>query len=364
MKVLHCIHSLAGGGAERQLCQMLAMSSSCGIDMRVFCVNDDYVEGSVPSDRVIKISDKKKYPFELINEIGRAVDGFQPDLVHCWLPVPVILPAMIVAKWRSLPVLASYRVSKKFRSVYEWIEYFAYRYMADTIVSNNPPEQSNAAYRRLFASKRGVYIPNSVSVDLESHRDIQSSDPEEPFKILFVGRIADEQKNWRNLLAAVSQIERDKNFRLQICGSGDEDEQLKTEVYKLGLGERVDILGYCSDVYAVVRRSDVLVLPSWYEGMPNVVVEAMALGLPVIVSRVPAHTLLFGDHSGVTYIDPADPSSITNALGSFMDGEVDLKCLVETAYEFAKTLSPEKLLQRYQSLYERVVDDFDKKRKA
>lgn len=364
MKVLHCIHSLAGGGAERQLCQMLAMSSSCEIDMRVFCVNDDNVAGSVPSDRIIKISDKKRYPFGLIDEINQAVVGFQPDLVHCWLPVPVILPAMMVAKWRSLPVLASYRVSKKFRSVYEWIEYFAYRYMADTIVSNNPPEQSNAAYRRLFALKRGVYIPNSVSVDLETQKYIQSGDFEEPFKILFVGRIADEQKNWRNLLTAVSQIGSGKHFRLQICGSGDEEEQLKAEVSKLGLGGRVDILGYCSDVYSIMRDADVLVLPSWYEGMPNVVVEAMALGLPAIVSRIPAHTLLFREHAGVTYIDPADPPSIANALEKFMDGEVDLKYVVETGYEFTKTLSPEKLLQRYESLYKRIVEEFDKEGRA
>jgi glycosyltransferase involved in cell wall biosynthesis len=357
IRVLHCIHSLSGGGAERQLGIIANHASSVGIVTGIFCVNAEHHEIESVDCDLFELKDSSKYPFGLISEIRGAIDDFKPDIVHCWLPVPVILPAMIISKWRRIPVVASYRVNKTFKFKYSYLEYLAVKFLASAIVSNTLPSQSDPAWEKLFYSKLNAYIPNAVVSEQPEQAFCSERTVHDKTIILFVGRISDAQKNWRCLLNAVSKLDRPDKWHLQICGKGlaAEEKALAVETERLGLADQVEILGFRKDVRNVMSRADVMVLPSWYEGMPNVVLEAMNAGLPCIVSDIPAHADLFGDEAGVKYFDPASPDQLADILSAMIDGRVDLKVMAQRGKEYAERFSPRVMMQRYRDLYHRLI---------
>ena len=357
MRILHVIHSLSGGGAERQLREMLKYSKKCTLNMAVFCVNSCGQEHELGGCSVFVLSDASKYPWGLVGEINGAIGEFKPDLIHCWLPVPVIVPAMVAAKKNRLPVIASYRNKKVFNGIYDIIEYLSVKFLASAVVSNNPPEQSNKAFKRLFDKKVSAYIPNSISSECTPQIHQRSQDDRGVFTMLFVGRIFDAQKNWRTLLEALSLINSDIDWRLLICGDGKERAELVEQVERKRLDKQVDLLGYRDDVYNIMASADVLVFPSWYEGMPNVVVEAMALSLPCVVSRIPAHEALFGDEAGVSYIDPAMPSILAKVLEDMLSGKTNLQKMAQQGLSFSNKFTPEKLMERYELFYQKTLDE-------
>lgn len=357
LRVLHCIHSLSGGGAERQLNIIANHASGVDLTTGIFCVNAANHELQSSRCELFVLQDPAKYPFGLIAEIKRVIEQFQPELVHCWLPVPVILPAMIAARWKGIPVVASFRNKKGFHSKYDYLEYLAVKYLATGIVSNNPPAQSARAWQRLYHQKISAYLPNAV---IPRRADQNSAPPQrEPgiTTLLYVGRILDTQKNWRCLLNAAADLDRRAKWRLQICGQGlaAEEQQLADEIGRLDLAERVEVLGFRKDVRTVMAAADVLVLPSWFEGMPNVALEAMSEGVPCFLSAIPAHTELFGDQAGVHYFDPASPAALTELLAAAIDGRLDLNAPAKRASEFADRFRPESMLGEYRKFYDRIL---------
>jgi glycosyltransferase involved in cell wall biosynthesis len=129
-------------------------------------------------------------------------------------------------------------------------------------------------------------IPNGV--DLERFRP-PAQRPQEPFRFLFVGRL-NEQKNVGLLLEAVAELARTvrRPFRLSIVGDGPLRGALRERAALLELDGLVDWVTWLprEQMPAIYRSAHCVVNPSHYEGMPNVVLEAMACAVPVIVSDV------------------------------------------------------------------------------
>ncbi|WP_254432045.1 glycosyltransferase family 4 protein [Aquisalimonas sp. 2447] len=113
---------------------------------------------------------------------------------------------------------------------------------------------------------------------------------DDPFVILQVGTIC-ERKNQQLLVDAVvllRQARPNTSIRVQFAGGVFEQgyaEALKEKVYAAGIGEEVEFLGWRSDIHELMAGADLLVMPSRDEGVPNTVQEAMAIGLPVLVSE-------------------------------------------------------------------------------
>lgn len=99
-----------------------------------------------------------------------------------------------------------------------------------------------------------------------------------------IGRF-DEQKNHAFLIDIfASMIEKDKDLKLLLVGKGNLQDQIKEKAYKLGLSYKIIFAGFRNDIPYILSAMDVFVFPSFYEGMPNTVIEAQATGLPCIIS--------------------------------------------------------------------------------
>ena len=185
---------------------------------------------------------------------------------------------------------------------------------ARAIVANS---ESLAATSRAADPFPVEIIPNGVDSvtfsPLPSPRRLKES---EPFRLLFVGRVHRE----KNLGPVIDQLPHLPQVTLVVAGDGAQREALQARARELGVEGRIEWLGWQkkAQLPEIYRSADALINPSLYEGMPNVVLEAMASGLPVIVSEVPGNTAVI--QPGVTgEAFPLDrPGVIAERVGAFV----------------------------------------------
>lgn len=155
-----------------------------------------------------------------------------------------------------------------------------------------------------LSESKVVVIPNGVDVQRFAAAEpvdlSQFGIPKDGATILSVGRL-DEQKNPLGLLRSFAAIaQRHPQAHLLFVGHGMDEAALGAEVVGLGLHSRVHLAGWQADVPGLMRACDLFVLASKWEGMPNVLLEAGAAGIPVISTRVEgAEEIITSGESGV-----------------------------------------------------------------
>ena len=131
--------------------------------------------------------------------------------------------------------------------------------------------------------------------------------------ILCVARFT-PQKNHAVLLGAMARLARARpEARLLLIGEGPEEDRMRRRTARLGLAGRVRFLGRRDDVPALMAAADLLVLPSAFEGLPLVVLEAMAAGLPVVASRIGGVVEALGPEH-LWLVPPGDRRALASAL--------------------------------------------------
>lgn len=106
------------------------------------------------------------------------------------------------------------------------------------------------------------------------------------------------RKNQETLIRAVAEID---NIYLTIAGHGDLMEQLDELICRLGVSNRVKLLGYRTDISELCKSCDIFAFSSFHEGLPVSVMEAMASGLPVVCSRIRGNTDLIDENGGILF---------------------------------------------------------------
>jgi glycosyltransferase involved in cell wall biosynthesis len=163
-------------------------------------------------------------------------------------------------------------------------------------------------------------IPNGVDIATFHPREAASAkDSPAPLRMLFVGRVV-FQKGLDVLLAALGQLPKDAEFHLEIIGDGDRRPALEAEAARLGLAERIIFAGWCDRAKIAERylAADLFVFPSRDEGMPNVVLEAMASGLPIVATRIAGSEELVREGENGCLVPPGDPAALATALGRLL----------------------------------------------
>jgi glycosyltransferase involved in cell wall biosynthesis len=182
-------------------------------------------------------------------------------------------------------------------------------------------------YIGLRFRKDGVLPPNVAivySAIEPKHWDISvATKPESGSQHIKIGIVAvfDRVKGHQYLFEAVKCLaERgERDFSCLVIGDGREKERIHELVAQLGLDELVDLRGYVSDLIGAFRELDILVIPSLQESFGMVAVEAMAMGIPVVASRVGGLPEVIQDGVTGVLVPPANPRKLADAIGNLMD---------------------------------------------
>lgn len=184
-----------------------------------------------------------------------------------------------------------------------------------------------------------IVLPNPVNF-----ADIPSARPEEIQKeIVTVGRLV-KQKNHKLLIDAFSHICMEyPDYSLKIFGDGPLKSQLEKQIYDLGLSNRVFLVGEKKRVMYEVNKAAFFVLTSDYEGFPNVLIEAMATGMPVISSRFNtgvADELIVDGENGYLF-EVGNLEDLVSALRKMLTREEEYKCFEDKNRNVVLKFSPD-----------------------
>jgi glycosyltransferase involved in cell wall biosynthesis len=161
-------------------------------------------------------------------------------------------------------------------------------------------------------------IPEPILTDESRKRPGQR--PSGPPRLLVAGRLV-KQKNVA--LALRTLAAGDPSALLTIAGDGPERARLERFAERLGIARRVTFLGHVADIEPLLAHSDLLLMTSLYEGYPAVLVEALAVGVPVVTTdNSPAIPEILG-HPSFGRVAPADPIALARAIGDAMTAGPD-----------------------------------------
>jgi len=184
---------------------------------------------------------------------------------------------------------------------------------------------------------------------------------EDPFagvgrpRVLFVGRLA-PQKGVRNLVAAAGLLE-DPSAQVLLVGDGPERPALEREAERIGLGDRLHFLGFVAHdrLPAVLAHADLLVLPSLYEELGTVLLEAMQAGLPIVASKTGGIPDVIEDGVNGLLVPPGNPEALAHAIDRLLADRDLAYRLSEGARERGKDYDWEVLAERVLAVYRGVT---------
>ena len=176
--------------------------------------------------------------------------------------------------------------------------------------------------------------------------------------ILYLGWL-EEEKGIYDFLYALKDIKKINKYRVSIAGGGSCEEQAKDFVANNnGMNELVDFKGWVSgaELESVLKKSDILILPSWAEGFPNAVIEAMASGLAVIVSSVGNIPDILKNRSEALLVAPKNRILLKNAIKELLENDDLRQSISTTGYNFAaKNFSVEEAVFKLEKIIASVV---------
>lgn len=193
--------------------------------------------------------------------------------------------------------------------------------LAPQMTTNSTLAAKSLIGRGLIAEKNMHVIPNGIKLEPYTFnpraRDALRSEwgiRDDEFVWLAVGRL-EEQKDFKTLLQAFGKL---FSGRLLIAGEGPMLGEFKTDVNNLGLKERVKFLGLRKDVPHVLSAADAFVLSSAWEGLPNVVMEALAAAKPVVATDVGGVRELVEENKSGFIVPAKSPGALAAALQKLM----------------------------------------------
>ncbi|NLB35597.1 MAG: glycosyltransferase, partial [Elusimicrobia bacterium] len=205
-------------------------------------------------------------------------------------------------------------------------------------------------------------IPNMVDIplikekSLEKLRGVRARKGTQPL-IGAMGGL-ETHKGFDILLRAFSEYTMEKPARLLIIGEGSQRKNLERLAADLGVKREVSFCGYQANPYPLLKECDLFVLSSSkYEGFPNVILEAMALAVPVISSDVrsgPADIITPG-LSGIL-VSPGSDKAITEAIDRVLGDKNYREELIKGAVERASDFAPEIIIEKYERLFSNILE--------
>ena len=211
-----------------------------------------------------------------------------------------------------------------------------------------------------FPESRVQVIPNGV--DFERFANAapvglkQFGIPQSARVLTFIGRLHPQKAPEQLLLAARPRLESDPDLHLLYVGDGPLRSMLQSTARQCGLGDRVHLIGRQTDIPGILKESTVCVLPSRWEGMPNVILEAMASGCPVIASDVEGCRELIQPELTGWLFPPDSIAGLTACLNEALNQPRTASQLAAAAREYVRERHAwEPVAEQYSQLYRELL---------
>lgn len=324
---------LSGGGAERSILNLaialaekdyrvdLALASACG----------PYLAQVPESVRIVDF--KAGQPRSCVGKLARYLQQERPAAMLSALDnanvVAIVakrlarVPTRSIISIRNTLSLEYQNTTERRLKFQKWCVHRIYPW-ADAIVSVSHGAADDLAQMIGIPRHRINVIYNpliSPALFEKAQRPVENSwfAPGQPPVVLAAGRLA-PQKDYPTLLTAFAKLRAKRPARLVILGEGEERDNLEKRAQELGINADVCLAGFQENPYAYMAKAALFVLSSKFEGMPGVLIQAMACGTPVVSTDCPSgprEALAEGKYG------PLVPVGDVDALASIMEKALD-----------------------------------------
>ena len=367
-KIVFVIGSLETGGAENQLAHLATGLAKRGWNVTVLSylpvMFDSRAAMLMAGDvNVLSVNSGTGISKSLgLLRAGRALRRLQPDILTGFM-FHGIMTARIFGRLWQIPANVSAIRTERDRLYREWLLRWTDHFTSAVTVMS-PCLASRLAERRIVGSVHTHVIPNGVDVaPFDSaaagrgriRRDLGIGEDE--FLWLAAGRLH-QQKDYPSLLRGFSELaRRQSRARLMIAGDGPLRSTLSNLIEQSGMGCRVRLLGWQEDLPGLFAACDAIVLSSPSEGMPGVILEAMAAKKPIVATSVGAVPEMITDNAHEFMVPPKDPDALTQAMECMMElSEESRSELTESGYARVRLMySINETVDLWESLFHRLL---------
>jgi len=353
-KLVFVINSLKMGGAER-VASILATNLSSQYDLSFVLMgggDGEQLTYTVPNDVFyLNLEEVSVSPvhsilmaFKKIFYLRAVLNSIKPDAVVSFSLKENCIS--IVATWlSSIKVYVCEHThpaySKKFGAFWNRLRVYLYRYSDGVVVLT--PDIENWMNRHCKCLARVIANP----VESLPFRKIQSKVCHE---LIAIGRLSHE-KGFRRLIDVAGVLDSmDIEFRLNIFGEGAEFKELTRHINDLNLAGKVKLMGVVDDVEERLRKSDLLLCTSLYEGFPMVICEAMSVGVPVVAFNVPGVRDLIRDNDNGVLVEDGNLIGLATQVSVLMGDYKRRERLVLAGNQSMEEYSLDKVLACWVSL--------------
>lgn len=354
MKILFAIDTLGKGGAERvisNLANEFVNTDEVGImTLRNVPIAYELKEKIKIINTENKDANKIIREIKNIKSIKEKINEFSPDIMVSFLPT-MTYRLMIANRFCKKKVIISVRNDPKveYKNLLKRILMKILFKKADGFVFQT--EEAKSFFSKKIQNK-SVIIPNPINEKFII----------EPFKgkrkkeIVSVGRL-EKQKNQKFLIRAFSKLSKEYNdYKLVIYGEGSERENLENLVKDLNIENNVELPGETDDIKNKIYDASLFILSSNYEGMPNALMEAMALGIPVIATDCPCggpRFLISNNQNGIL-VPIDDEDKMKEAIERILDNKELANTLSLNASKISVKLHPQKILEEWKKYIKEI----------
>lgn len=238
-----------------------------------------------------------------------------------------------------------------------WVFGFFCRSADKIIVASTGMKEECVRDYRAHAHRVEV-VQNSIDIQEIAKKAGEATDlniPPEFTVIATAGRL-EKEKNLPVLFRAFSQIRKGENVKLLIIGDGSERNQLEKLSGELGLGRDVMFVGYQENLYKFIRRTDVFVHTCLFEGFANVIIEAMACGVPVVAVDCPYGPRDIIKHGENGILVPMDnEAQLAEAISSLLQNKRLRESMSQRCLARASDFSIDSMAGQYERIFEALA---------
>lgn len=344
MKIAFVIYDLTGGGAEKVV-SLLSLEMSKVHDVHIITFNDgvDYVYGGVKTNLDIP-SNSNKF-IKLYNIFKRAIflrkvfkkEKF--DKIYSFME-SANFPSILASR-KTIVSVRNHPLGFDF--VTRFLMKHLYKYGQKVIVNST---QNKTTLEEYFNLSNVEVIYNPLNLEDINYKMNKKISFDKPF-ILSIGRLH-RQKGLDILIKAYAKTQVAQDAKLLIFGTGHLKAKLEELASELGVFEQIIFMGKTENPYAYMKKAKLFVLSSRHEGFPNVLVEAMACGCPVISTDCPTgpSEILQNNLNGIL-VENEDISGLTKVIDKLYYNNSDYSACKLNALSYVKQLNVESIAQSW-----------------
>lgn len=294
-------------------------------------------------------------------QVSEIVKNNRYDLVHCHSPIGGLVTRLACRKVRKQGTKVIYTAHGfhfyKGAPLKNWMLYYPVEklcsYFTDVLITINH-EDYNLAKKKMKA-KQVEYVPG-VGIDLtkfgkntfdKSAKRKELGIPDDAILLLSVGEL-NENKNHETVIRAIENLD----VYYIIAGTGSLDGHLQSIIDVLGMTNRVKLLGFRNDIGELCETADIFVMPSYREGLSVALMEAMANGMPCVVSNIRGNTDLI-DENGGSLFEPHNIADCQKAIKKMLLS--DIKNLGMYNLEKIKQFNVENINLKLKDIYSKCI---------